>query len=82
MNTTTITYLQNALNDKGHAAGPADGIAGPRTLAAIDRAGWVDIWAAYGFSNLGRVRDYDWMHHRFIGANSVDDGRQKGTTPR
>ena len=45
-------------------------------------ADWLDIWAAYGFANLGRVRDYDWMHHRFVGVNSIEDGRQMGTTPR
>lgn len=26
---------------------------------------WHEIWESHGFLNMGKVKNYDWMHHRF-----------------
>jgi len=49
-------------------------------FAGDEYADWLDIWAAYGFMNLGRAKDYDWMHHRFAGPVPVIDWRARADT--
>ena len=58
MNTTDIKAIQQALSDKGHDAGPVDGVWGRKTIAAVrafQRAEGLEADGIYGPQTAGRL---------------------------